>query len=130
MLPSRHKKLLAVRVCSGKCLLTLTRVCDCHRTRGKQLPDFIGTKLHTQKVTSVSHDIQLGGAVVILGLDVLVGVEVWIPFVCSVVPHFRVGEALPRVRHCTDFAPSTLNVSVRAFRQVMVDLVPTGMLPP
>jgi hypothetical protein len=38
-------------VCGGKCLLTLTRVRDCHRPQGSPLTDFIWTKLRPQKVT-------------------------------------------------------------------------------
>ncbi len=53
-----------------------------------------------------------------LGLDVLVGVEVWVPFVRSVVSHLQVGETLPRVRHHADFAPQIfIRCCIERFRE-------------
>ena len=71
MLASHHKKILAVHACGGKCLLALTCVRDRHRHCGFPLADFVRAKLHPQCIPSVSLDIGLGGAVFVLGLNVL-----------------------------------------------------------
>ena len=76
-----------MRCCCGNRLLTLVCVCDCHRHRGLPFADFVQTKLRPRYVTSVSHEIQLGGAVIIFRLDVLIGVEIRILLVRSIVPH-------------------------------------------
>ncbi len=82
--------------------MTLACVRDCHRHRGLPLTNLIRSKQRPKYITSVANEIQLGGAVIVLGLDVLIDVEIRIPLVRSVVPHHQVGEALPRVRHRTN----------------------------
>ncbi len=87
VLVSRYIKLCAMHCHCGNRLLTLACVCDCHHHQGLPLADFVQTKLCPQYVTSVSHEIQLGGSVIIFRLDVLIDVEIRIPLVRSVVPH-------------------------------------------
>jgi hypothetical protein len=70
--------------------LALTCIRDRHCLRGSPLANFVCAKISPERITFVSHDIELGGAVVILGLDVLIHVEIGIVFVRSIVTHLRI----------------------------------------
>jgi hypothetical protein len=61
--------------------------------------------MHPQCIAFVSHDIELGSAVVVLGLDVLEYAKIRIALVRSIVTQLQICEALPCVGHCADLAP-------------------------
>ncbi len=89
----------------SKCLLALTCVCNRHQLCSFPLANFVCATFSPQCITSISHAIELGSAVVVLGLEFLEDVKVGITLIRSIVKYLWICEALPGVGHRGSLPP-------------------------
>ncbi len=80
---------------------------------GLPLPNCILRKLLLYCITIVAHDVELGGAKVVLGLDVLEEVKVGIVFICHIMTNLLVHQAFFSEGNNTNLTPSIVQCNSR-----------------